>query len=422
MNRRSMAYALATVLVGVIAGTAHATTHRFCANWAYHYRDAGFDEDYLLHTEEFWGYPYGVINANHTYAEVYRDGQFLWWGWLNSVGCTPTFPGQAGQYTFRVRSHFTKGYNTIGTFPRVAIFNNTGEGSNPWSTPGFQSTMNLPSASTPQTHRRMFGLGHPIASVAAIIAHALNRSDHGFQPGTTYLIYADQPGDASYSRIHKRVHIGFDQRWQYKLAHSKSTVAHEVGHAVMDGLMGMLHTTFDMKPPESVPVCRCDHVKTGSQAHCLQSREKISTAQNEGWANFYAVNLFNNPNHSDAYFAYYKEVFLPPFFFLDPPVKVNTYAPIQWMRTYCPLASRGVELDWLQFYWWVRNKGVSSVRYSFANFNSVYRRACTGGSGACTNEHDALWSQLVNAINALPLSADKRQHWVTTGANYGVNY
>jgi len=299
----------------------------------------------------------------------------------------------------------------------VIIRNNSSEG-----LPQFQWSGSLPAASTPTTQEITLGLFAPVPSVAAIATHVLNRTDNGIVDGT-YLVFADQGcPDGNDACVDGEVLcLGTDQTWDYKLAHSKVTVGHEFGHVVMAKLMGTLGFTYSDSATQWQ--CRCDHVTTGSQEHCLQSRENLGAAQNEGWGHFHAADLYNNPGDTNMSFAYYKE-FAVDFhgqpIVISPPVVVSTYSPIRWMTTYCPSTSRGTELDWLGFYWWVHGKGGSN-KYTYADFNTVYRRACTGGSAKCSGQTPS-WNNLVTAVNALAFSTAKKDHWINTAANYGVNF
>ena len=47
-------------------------------------------------------------------------------------------------------------------------------------------------------------------------------------------------------------------------------------------------------------MCRCDHVTSSNQLHCLQSREKIDTAIIEGFGYFFAAKLFNDEDENDC--------------------------------------------------------------------------------------------------------------------------
>jgi hypothetical protein len=52
--------------------------------------------------------------------------------------------------------------------------------------------------------------------------------------------------------------------------------------------------------------------------------------------------------------------------------------------------------------------------------NTVYRRACTGGTGMC-NGHTVAWSQLETAVNGTSFSSNKKANWLDNGNAYGVD-
>ncbi|MBN1656432.1 MAG: hypothetical protein JXA30_21865 [Deltaproteobacteria bacterium] len=104
---------------------------------------------------------------------------------------------------------------------------------------------------------------------------------------------------------------------------------------------------------------------------------------------------------------------------IPPPMKINAYADHKWVKTTCPAADTGSELDWLTFFWWVNNRG--SNKYGYADFKNVYRQACTGGSGNC-NSHEVPWNNLRNAVNTLyGGNSAKAIFWTNTGDTKGVN-
>ena len=87
------------------------------------------------------------------------------------------------------------------------------------------------------------------------------------------------------------------------------------------------------------------------------------------------------------------------------------------MENHCNGTNRGVEFDWMNFYWRLDNKDA----YTYANFDSVYTQACGGScSGASTTVR---WNNLVTAANAVFGSTGaKAIAWSTQGVNYGVDH
>jgi hypothetical protein len=186
-----------------------------------------------------------------------------------------------------------------------------------------------------------------------------------------------------------------------------------MGHNVQHVSMGLL--SWDYSHEVEYEYCRC----INDENHCLQSREYISAAQLEGWAHFYAADLFNSGAQSNSWFAYYKQ-FNFFGFPLYPPVHVDAYGNPQWIRNHCNAIDTGSELDWLTFYWWINNKG--TYKYNYTDMKNVYRQACTGGTGNCNPSQNVHWNNLQSAVNTLFIEgSNKAIFWADTGDAKGVN-
>ncbi|MCH9680869.1 MAG: hypothetical protein K0V04_05500, partial [Deltaproteobacteria bacterium] len=106
-----------------------------------------------------------------------------------------------------------------------------------------------------------------------------------------------------------------DLRWKFILAH-------EFGHVMQGKAMGGLSNPYCFTPqgtvtydcaapnladhPNAPASCSCDHVSGSNGLHCLQSWEHVSAAQIEGFAQFYAARVWNDPG-SGCLFRYYKQ-------------------------------------------------------------------------------------------------------------------
>lgn len=144
----------------------------------------------------------------------------------------------------------------------------------------------------------------------------------------------------------------------------------------------------------------------------------------KGWGHYYATQIFNNTGDPTAMFGYYKEFWIPGF-----PMEIPPPAPppawldpkdwSQWMEYYCPGANRGVELDWLTFFWEISYR-VATAPYSKSDFASVFRNACGGQN--CTSPPPT-WAQLQIAANAVfgGAGSEKALNWQNVGQNEGVD-
>ncbi|MEM1032543.1 MAG: hypothetical protein AAGN82_19510 [Myxococcota bacterium] len=209
----------------------------------------------------------------------------------------------------------------------------------------------------------------------------------------------------------------------------KTILAHELGHGVdrygsgrpinLQG--GTAKTYARFREPDA---CNCDHFDetTDNQHHCLQSFETTDVARTEGFAHYFAIELFNDGNESDCAFYYYKQVSLwegPPGSALR---EANRMTPADrvvdcskpgtmlassnipfprkypngwrddgcWDRnhltndpftTYGPgfdITQGTTQWDWLTFLWAIRHD--SSHAISMQEHDDIVRDSCDGGS------------------------------------------
>lgn len=246
--------------------------------------------------------------------------------------------------------------------------------------------------------------------------------DYGLRPGT-YNIHAADTFGSVFSG--DEVHIGWDPAYGYNYQ-SKWIIAHELGHAVEERLIGEYLGSSDYSDNPSETTCRCDSYISGADGqHCLQSREVVQAAIGEGWAQFFAASLFNNPAGSTAWFGYYKkslsftnpnvnDPILPPR-----GVSVIPTSEYRWMETRnCVGTDKGVEVDWMGFWYYVHNK--TSNKYSFDEIEDVYEQMCNGTCVLDTADKPT-WSKLRTAAETL-YSGSKESHFVDNGVEYGVNH
>jgi hypothetical protein len=395
------------VLVATLANTSHAVGwYKFCADWAYRYGDAGCGTDYLTHNHS----TYGTRKATHTWAVLYVDGWLTWSGYLDWQGCAPSVPSYTGTYTFAILP-------ALGPSPSIWIFDDEDED---WQ--WFVWYDSLPGrASGGQTFRLAQGWDFA-PSVAAAMTLLLDRAD---VPSGHYKVYPyhDCPGSTGgscYDPATGIVHLGRAVGAYAAGGYSKAVIGHEMGHAVAEKLFGRFDMDYDSDMGTD-KWCRCDHLSR-SAWHCLQSREDVQVAQSEGFSHFYATDLFNNPSHTVAWFPYCKEWHYDgQGHGYPPPNKVQAYASGSrwfWLKNHCLEFDRGVELDWLGFYYELHNK--TSNKFSLYQIGDVYREACNGWC----NELDVVhWDNLLIATTALyGWYGSKAVYWRDLGSWYGVDY
>jgi len=175
---------------------------------------------------------------------------------------------------------------------------------------------------------------------------------------------------------------------------------------VYDAGNGTLPQLID--PPLMDPICGCSHVKSSNPRHCLQSIERVSRADNEGFAQFFASLIWNDPTEQTCVFNYYKEFLdegagscrvldgngnpdplaCKAFAFPNqdpgtvtlPPIPVDCGAPAKWRnKNRCAVddqieilqkSAMGTELDWMTFLYSVqRQVGINQLL-------RIYNYAC----------------------------------------------
>ncbi len=377
--------------------------YKVCYKLGYSYIDAKMGEDYLIgHTSTSAGHE----PARYMYAVVQNaSGSTVWSGWLDSAGCSPYFNHANGTY---------KGWVTTALYRSAS---NVTINLTPTDSSGFLWYWQGYSISGSGGTITLDGFGADTVSSAAIAAaNTLYRSTTGWPSGTTSNVYVNQncPGSTGGCASGNNVWLGQDNFGVY-LGWFKFVTSHELGHVVMRALFGMPANSYDNDAPSDL--CQCKHVLSANQLHCLQSRHHVASAQVEGWAQFFGSTNLNVGSQSDCTFVYYKEFKMGNGVVQPVPNAKACYTPILWMETYCPATTRGVEWDWMNFYWRLDNKDA----YAYADFKSVYQQACGGScSGATTT---VKWSNTSAAASAVfGANHAKALAWANQGDAFGVNH
>jgi hypothetical protein len=368
-----------------------------CVTWRVQYQDAGLGEDDLATTA------WQDAPARFAHARVYLPANpsapDAFNGQLDLDGCTPVLALNAGTYTLEYN---TMGISADGGAPLFNVVQNGPEGgSSPMNEVSFSSFGS--GATQTLTFNPTFNNDAIQAAVIAslilgkhLVGPLYGAGDMGLAP-TSYALLTnlDCPagGGACFTpfgiAIGSTTEQGSLSRWKY-------VVAHEIGHAAQAFSMGVLNPDFNEQVTNDIDgFCRCDHlVDQSNAAHCLQSRETLGLAQFEGFAHAFATRAFNSWVQQDAVFVYYKAIKLPFFGVVQPPRAISAVADYRWMESICPATSRGVELDWLSFFY--RVSAESAPNYtSFAQLYDIYRLACAfEGTPSNCGGQDVAWETL----------------------------
>ncbi len=194
-----------------------------------------------------------------------------------------------------------------------------------------------------------------------------------------------------------------DLRWKFILAH-------EFGHVMQRKAMGGInnpycfdtngYVTYNCAPPNladhpNAPAsCSCDHVSGSNGLHCLQSYEHGSAAQIEGFAQFYASRVWNNPG-SGCLFHYYKQFRNDNGTVTVPPVDTSCGNYVNWRDEHCFGSWGGTEYDWMQFFW--NLEAGTGTTVSMYELFDMYRGACT--NDWCSGE-SVSWEELASSAAA----------------------
>ncbi|MDD9946494.1 MAG: hypothetical protein OXU20_35945 [Myxococcales bacterium] len=413
----AMTVGIAAAGLTLDVGKAEAQTYRFCNLWDFTWQDDWAAQDYLTHVPS----TVGSQTAHYSWYNIVKDGTLIDYGWLDSEGCVETTAGP-GSYLLRLYPAVYDGAKSFFIYPNDQ---------EQWQT--FEVTRQMNATQGHITQYNRFGSSNGLANMAAVAAHGVTRPELGFQSGEHYVAYTYQncPGGAAAcyhpgtEAMYLGEHIRADNFATQRRIWQKSIVGHELGHMISSRLAGgpsggnytSENCIGENDDGCTLPQeCQCyPHVKSSNGAHCLQSREFLSDAAQEGFGHFYATALYNAPNQPGA-FAYYKEFWtyggtiFPPF-----PYEVGL-TPVGWLEAFCLEndggSDRGTEVDW-QWFFYNLNRVFNSSNYSMEDFAAVY--ANSPGAGWSS------WSELADSA-AATFPGIKGASWQTAGDLYGVNH
>ncbi len=377
---------------------------RVCTTWKAAYEDAGFGEDYATAPG------LQTMSAAYTYATVTDANQAVkWQGYLDASGCTPYLGLGYGSFTLTQKTQLSHGGASFNVYVHAfggqwIVSLATSFSLQP--TIGYITVWLSPTTQTSWTN------------VTAVAVQMLKATDSGIASGT-YSVFSNTncPGGNAWDScaVGSSAYIGTLYPDGSSDSNSKIIITHEIGHTVQSVAMGIPHTDYngDWDAP---PFCNCSHIDDPqgiNNLHCLQSKEYVSAAELEGFAQFMAAKAWNNPAQTDCGWAYYK-----PFrehlgelqwTISEPPMaKDCTIEPFAvwrpWMEENCPtnMTDHGVEWDWQTFLWLVNTQGTSgSSAATMTDIYNIYKNSapCVGQPFMCDGQ-DVHWSDLDNSARA----------------------
>lgn len=305
-----------------------------------------------------------------------------------------------------------------------------------------------------------------VSRVSFVVSRMLSIPDSGFNTAGSLTLFANDScpvadleiaGDSCVTHEQNSVYIGTvrhtaagpqDPRWAQ--SKWKYIIAHEVGHMLQNREHRGLpqnHYGFSASgdpvphsdpgalfdPEETNPICTCSHVTSANRWHCLQSIEKSSAAQAEGFAHFVASKIWNRDD-LPCVFNYYKEFAAPDCISEEcelyvpegdsqfaqlqkniPPVAVSCDEPHLWRNNFCnDNPDFGTEIDWMAFFWRVNMTTLN--RINMREIADIYKDAFTGNPG-----NDVGWEDFEGSAEVVLGVGQQLEHVVDSGNEAGVD-
>lgn len=333
-------------------------------------------------------------------------GQVIFANYLDSVGCVGAMNLANGNYTAFLTTSLYRSSNDV----RIDITNDDTKqfawGSYPFSISGSGGTVTLDAVGF-----------SALSDASAAAGNTIFRATFHYAPGTQTNLYVaqtcpSQPGSGCASG--SSIWLG-NNNSGLAVAFYKTVTTHELGHRSMRSLFGVPNNNYAIDATQAS--CRCDHVTSSNNLHCLQGRSVVTAAQVEGWGQYFAAKTFNDASQSNCTFAYYKEFREDNGAVVAPPMAKSCFNQVRWLNNHCSTLDRGTEFDWMNFYWRLDAKD----GWLPGDFAAVYQRAC--GNAFCTSSNIVPWSTLASFVNAqFGPNAAKAVAFSTQGSNFGVNH
>jgi hypothetical protein len=403
---------------------AHAV-YKFCAFITPTFSDSNVGEDYLVS---------GTVLAKWHYMEIRRNGVVVGSGYADSSGCLATTFSTAGNYEHVV---FPKiGWSSGANLGTATVFSKPGE---PFVGASFTWASLPASTGAAVVTKTINVMGSVLDGLFRTTVVFLNSPS--FITKQHYTIYAQvPPAEAECTGCAGGQEMILSAEGNQWLNQKKAVIAHEWGHLIQESLFGF----FGMQNVSGADIycgavaeatCRCDQVAASpvstecggeqwDRLHCLNSREYMFGAFQEGWAHFLAAAMLNDTSQTTAIFPYYKKQIHDNGNFVNlPPVhhQVLPTTKYRWMENECngTMAGRGTEMDWLSFLYYVNTQ--TANKYTLTELMTLMRSTSVC-NGACTDSDKVTYAKMVQGVDAQTWSAAKKNHFKNNGTPFGVNH
>ena len=365
---------------------------QLCVTWTTQFVDSAYGEDYFNSRQMT------TVPARYARAKLVRksNNAQIWKGNLDGNGCTPVLRMDA--YTSYVFTRWT--IAELGGSRRVFVnkYDVTPPSKVESKQVTYTSEFKTGSMSDLWNPPFQFGSAYTSAgNLIAVASQALAYYSTREYPANTDTVITVNPSfcwqAAGTYYLPETGNICINRNYtahdpNNPMDHStyKFVVAHEIGHRLAEKtgapLSGANYTVYWQT--HTPHVCNCLHLPGGGS--CMQSRSSTGKSQQEAWANFYAMALFNDrePLGVLAYFrSMYKAYSYPGGrgYVLDttPPVPFWGGSTLyeEWMKRYCvsapglPSTEWGNNADWTCFFW--RMLTYTTYPFSVSEMSSIWR-------------------------------------------------
>lgn len=327
--------ALAAVGVLLSSPTASAVTVQFCIGHTGEYDDNGEAGVGSGGPEDYWTGD-GPKAPRGAFAEVYKYVNLNWvevWSGLlgdgfgaEGIGCTPSITVAAvnGSYDIDVSSY--------GTVNSVDI--NVYDDQDPPRLWAAGTGAFLVSDSQPVQNKTIAvsaGPGFDVLNVYQAAAYALYRHNGGTD-GYTYDYYVGPDASGTIS-LHP---------WH---AQNKFIIVHETAHR-----MSAIRAP-DMNSADNTAWSDGTCPEEDASSHSMRSREHAGCAAAEGFAHFYAADVFNSDAGTDCWFEYWNTVVDDETPAVNCESANGDFVRSRGAEVCGGGSTKGVELDWLRAFW-----------------------------------------------------------------------
>jgi hypothetical protein len=315
------------------------------------------------------------------------NNQFLGDGLGSSdpgIGCTPTLSPSTdnGTYSIDVRTEAQVNNNNVNLFNHpstTAFYSFTATYSHTAGAGTHNVTIVPPNADTVNAFN-VFS-----AALYSVYRHNGGLSNQDFN------IDYDNDNNLSNENSGGRVRINRNG------SDNKFMITHELGHR-----LGRLAAALDGSGSYVTEQGFCldeNADESGNPLetnHSMRSMELQEAAVNEGFAHFFAADVWNDHDHDSCQFRYYKRIWVPglPGSWVIPTVNCNagtTNIPLAYMESVpcsdtAGMAGHGTEVDWMRTFWHLHRSNATSF-VDIINFIRTAQDWNAAGKEECAYEY-----------------------------------